>query len=73
MAEKMEKVAADQETDFILNTGDNYYDAAGDPEFTPTKWTEHFANIYAKHPHLKPLSWFGVLGNKDYHNKLLAT
>ena len=69
----MEKVAKEEEIDFILNTGDNYYGPKGDPEFSVTKWNEQFVNVYSKYPHLKPLSWFGVLGNKDYQSKLLHT
>ena len=59
----MNRVASSERIQFILNTGDSLTHL--DDEAWKTQW----ANIYPEQSELGRLTWFGVLGNRDYQNK----
>ncbi|CAG9467400.1 unnamed protein product [Pedinophyceae sp. YPF-701] len=64
VAQMMDHVAATFRPEFVLGTGDNFYEAGltatEDPAFV-----ESFVNVYSG-PHIKQLPWHNVLGNHDY-------
>ncbi|KAL9248053.1 hypothetical protein vseg_021416 [Gypsophila vaccaria] len=69
VAAQMGKVGEELDVDFIISTGDNFYDdgltGVNDPAFT-----ESFTNIYtAPSLHKK---WYNVLGNHDYRGDVLS-
>ncbi|KAK9735356.1 hypothetical protein RND81_04G200900 [Saponaria officinalis] len=69
VASKMGKVGKKLDVDFIISTGDNFYDdgltGINDPAFE-----QSFTNIYTS-PSLQK-KWFNVLGNHDYRGDVLA-
>ena len=68
----MEKIASEEKIDFIMNTGDNYYDPKGTSNLKLTNWSEKWEKIYNTGlPNLQQLPWYGVLGNHDYNYKKL--
>ncbi|KAK9691801.1 hypothetical protein RND81_09G220900 [Saponaria officinalis] len=69
VATKMGKVGEEVDVDFIVSTGDNFYDdgltGIDDPAFIHS-----FTNIYTS-PSLHK-KWYNVLGNHDYRGDVLA-
>ncbi|KAL9233259.1 hypothetical protein vseg_008280 [Gypsophila vaccaria] len=69
VASQMGKVGQELDVDFIISTGDNFYDdgltGINDPAFE-----ESFSNIYTS-PSLQK-KWYNVLGNHDYRGDVLA-
>jgi hypothetical protein len=55
--------------DFIISVGDNFYDDGVNGTEDP-QWDNTWNNVYNSLDHLKPLSWFSVLGNHDYHQNV---
>ncbi|KAL6970068.1 Purple acid phosphatase 8 [Sarracenia purpurea var. burkii] len=66
---QMGEIADNVDVDFIISTGDNFYDnglrGVDDPAFD-----ESFTNIYTA-PSLQQ-QWYAVLGNHDYRGDVLA-
>ena len=56
----MEEIASNHKIDFILNTGDNFQNMEG------RAWEANWGNVYKRREHLKGLTWYGVVGNRDY-------
>ncbi|CAI9277287.1 unnamed protein product [Lactuca saligna] len=69
VAYQMGKVGEKMDVDFIISTGDNFYDSGlidvDDPAFS-----ESFSNVYTA-PSLQK-QWYSVLGNHDYRGNALA-
>ncbi|GAB4835905.1 Purple acid phosphatase 8 [Ancistrocladus abbreviatus] len=69
VALQMGKVGENLDIDFVISTGDNFYEngltGIDDPAFE-----ESFSNIYAA-PSLQK-QWYNVLGNHDYRGDVLA-
>ncbi|KAI4357442.1 hypothetical protein L6164_001390 [Bauhinia variegata] len=69
VATEMGKIGELLDIDFVVSTGDNFYDngltGANDPAFV-----ESFSNIYTAKSLQKP--WFSILGNHDYRGDALA-
>nr|XP_027096427.1 purple acid phosphatase 8-like isoform X1 [Coffea arabica] len=69
VAAQMAKIGDQVEPDFIISTGDNFYEdgltGVDDPAFE-----ESFSNIYLG-PSLQK-QWYNVLGNHDYRGDVLA-
>jgi tartrate-resistant acid phosphatase type 5 len=63
VAAAMEKVGAACEYDFIVSTGDNFYDAGVD-SIQDVLWSMSYENVYTG-AHLQ-CPWYVVLGNHDY-------
>ena len=63
VAAAMEKVGASCAYDFIISTGDNFYDAGVD-SVHDVLWNLSFENVYTT-SHLQ-CPWYAVLGNHDY-------
>ncbi|KAL5553329.1 hypothetical protein UlMin_040730 [Ulmus minor] len=65
----MGKVGKELDIDFVISTGDNFYEdgltGVNDPAFNLS-----FSNIYTA-PSLHK-QWYSVLGNHDYHGNVLA-
>jgi len=51
-----------------MGLGDNFYHPDGVSGLTDEHWKTHWADIYQNKPHLKNLTWYGLLGNHDYNN-----
>ena len=51
--------------DFIINTGDNFYDLGIIGGLSDPQWTNSYLNVYT-HPGLKNVPILGTLGNHDY-------
>jgi tartrate-resistant acid phosphatase type 5 len=60
----MAKQARHDKPDFILSTGDNFYDN-GVASIHDKQWNTSWKNIYAARPLQIP--WYVALGNHDYH------
>ncbi|CAI9096879.1 OLC1v1033120C1 [Oldenlandia corymbosa var. corymbosa] len=69
VAAQMGKMGEEADVDFIVSTGDNFYDdgltGINDPAFE-----ESFTNVYLS-PSLQK-QWYIVLGNHDYRGDVLA-
>ncbi|XP_028805500.1 purple acid phosphatase 3 [Neltuma alba] len=69
VAAQMGKVAEKLDIDFVISTGDNFYDdgltGIDDPAFELS-----FSKVYTASSLQKP--WFNVLGNHDYRGDVLA-
>ncbi|KAJ4973666.1 hypothetical protein NE237_006840 [Protea cynaroides] len=69
VALQMGRIGEEVEPDFIISTGDNFYEngltGVDDPAFE-----ESFSNIYTAKSLQKP--WFNVLGNHDYRGDVEA-
>jgi 3',5'-cyclic AMP phosphodiesterase CpdA len=68
-AEQMGKTAAGMDADFIISTGDNFYDN-GVLSTNDTLWKKSFEDIYTSPALMKP--WYVVLGNHDYRGDVSA-
>ncbi|XP_047332328.1 purple acid phosphatase 3-like [Impatiens glandulifera] len=62
-------IGAKLDIDFIISTGDNFYDSGLTGENDPA-FEESFTNIYTA-PSLQK-QWYSVLGNHDYRGNALA-
>ncbi|GAA0171772.1 hypothetical protein Leryth_023814 [Lithospermum erythrorhizon] len=69
VANQMGRVGEELDIEFVISTGDNFYDnglsGEKDPEFV-----ESFTNIYTATSLQK--QWYSVLGNHDYRGKVAA-
>ncbi|CAM6108215.1 unnamed protein product [Calypogeia fissa] len=63
VAQQMGKVGKHLDVNFIISTGDNFYES-GLSTFDDQKFDESFSEIY-KAPSLQK-TWYAVLGNHDY-------
>lgn len=64
VASVMGAVAHDDRPDFIISTGDNFYQS-GLTSTTDDQFRTSFTDVYAT-PSLKSIPWHAVLGNHDY-------
>ncbi|GAB5557846.1 MAG: metallophosphoesterase [Schleiferiaceae bacterium] len=69
LAEMMQKVGAQVEAEFIISTGDNFYDN-GVASVDDPQWTYSFEEVYMGN-HLQ-VPWYVVLGNHDYRGNVQA-
>ncbi|XP_071702296.1 purple acid phosphatase 17-like [Rutidosis leptorrhynchoides] len=69
VAFQMGKVGEKMDVDFIVSTGDNFYDSGLVDEDDPA-FFESFTNVYTA-PSLQK-QWYSVLGNHDYRGNALA-
>ncbi|KAL1541754.1 Purple acid phosphatase 17 [Salvia divinorum] len=69
VASQMGRIGEEMDIDFVVSTGDNFYDnglkGVEDPNFV-----ESFTNVYT-HKSLQK-QWFSVLGNHDYRGDAVA-
>jgi tartrate-resistant acid phosphatase type 5 len=64
VANQMNEWAAIENPDFIITTGDNFYDV-GVADVNDSHWTESFEQVY-KGSRIKSKTWYATLGNHDY-------
>ncbi|KAJ9554038.1 hypothetical protein OSB04_018083 [Centaurea solstitialis] len=69
VAFQMGKMGENLDADFIISTGDNFYDDGLTDEEDPL-FVESFSNIYTASSLQK--QWYAVLGNHDYRGNVLA-
>jgi len=65
----MGKIGEDLDIDFVISTGDNFYDD-GLKSIDDVAFQESFTNIYTANSLQTP--WYSVLGNHDYRGNVLA-
>ncbi|MEW5300795.1 MAG: hypothetical protein WDW36_003700 [Sanguina aurantia] len=60
----MDRMCAKEGCQFIVNTGDNFYECGLD---NPVRWQTDFVNVYQTHntPSIMNLTWYNVIGNHD--------
>ncbi|XP_010553460.1 PREDICTED: purple acid phosphatase 7-like [Tarenaya hassleriana] len=63
VADQMGRVGSELDIDFVISTGDNFYDE-GLTGVNDTAFEESFTRVYT-HPSLQK-QWYTVLGNHDY-------
>ncbi|XP_076904352.1 purple acid phosphatase 3-like [Bidens hawaiensis] len=69
VAYQMGKVGEEMDVDFIVSTGDNFYDSGLTDKHDPA-FFESFTNVYTA-PSLQK-QWYSVLGNHDYRGNAVA-
>ncbi|XP_073144509.1 purple acid phosphatase 17-like isoform X2 [Henckelia pumila] len=69
VAFQMGRIGEELDIDFVVSTGDNFYDDGLKGDDDP-KFVNSFTNIYTAMSLQKP--WFSVLGNHDYRGNALA-
>ncbi|KAL9156396.1 hypothetical protein ABFS82_09G073700 [Erythranthe guttata] len=69
VAFQMGKIGDELDIDFVVSTGDNFYDNGLNGE-DDSNFLESFSNIYTAKSLQK--QWFSVLGNHDYRGDALA-
>ncbi|KAK4436793.1 Purple acid phosphatase 17 [Sesamum alatum] len=69
VAYQMGRIGEELDIDFVVSTGDNFYDNGLKGEDDPN-FLHSFANIYTAHSLQK--QWFSVLGNHDYRGDAVA-
>ncbi|KAK4486186.1 hypothetical protein RD792_008855 [Penstemon davidsonii] len=69
VAFQMGRIGEKMDIDFVVSTGDNFYDDGLKGEDDPN-FSESFTNIYTANSLQK--QWFSVLGNHDYRGDALA-
>lgn len=69
VAKQMSRVAADMAVQFVVSTGDNFYDS-GLPDVAAPQFSSSFTNVYSNASLQVP--WYSVLGNHDYYGNALA-
>ncbi|CAI5990303.1 unnamed protein product [Closterium sp. NIES-64] len=69
VATQMARVAADMAPQFVISTGDNFYDS-GIADVAAQQFTTSFMNVYSQASLQVP--WYSVLGNHDYYGNALA-
>ncbi len=70
VARQMLELANSYEIDFIITTGDNFYNN-GVESIDDSHWQESFEQIYLQ-PGLENLKWYPSLGNHDYRGDIKA-
>ncbi|KAL9996751.1 putative Acid phosphatase [Helianthus debilis subsp. tardiflorus] len=65
----MGKVGEKMDVDFIVSTGDNFYDSGLIDEHDPA-FFDSFTNVYTASSLQK--QWYSVLGNHDYRGNAVA-
>ncbi|CAN1839248.1 Purple acid phosphatase 17 [Linum perenne] len=69
VASQMGRIGEELDIDFVISTGDNFYDdglkGLHDPAFE-----DSFSRVYAANSLQKP--WYTVLGNHDYRGKIVV-
>jgi acid phosphatase len=69
VADGMAQIAEQQQSRFVVTTGDNFYDR-GVSSVCDAHWRESFEGVYTS-PALH-IPWYVVLGNHDYHGSIQA-
>ncbi|XP_057767612.1 purple acid phosphatase 17-like [Salvia miltiorrhiza] len=69
VAAQMGRIGEELDIDFVISTGDNFYDNGLQGETDPN-FVESFTNIYTAKSLQKP--WYTVLGNHDYRGDAVA-
>ncbi|KAK4414092.1 Purple acid phosphatase 17 [Sesamum alatum] len=69
VAYQMGRIGEELEIDFVVSTGDNFYDNGLEGESDPA-FVDSFTNIYTAKSLQK--QWFSVLGNHDYRGDAVA-
>ncbi|KAL6867447.1 hypothetical protein ACP4OV_015471 [Aristida adscensionis] len=69
VAEQMGRVGEELAIDFVISTGDNFYES-GLTGIDDQQFEKSFTNIYTAKSLQKP--WYLVLGNHDYRGNVLA-
>ncbi|KAL2234489.1 purple acid phosphatase 17 [Sesamum indicum] len=69
VAFQMGKIGEELDIDFVVSTGDNFYDNGLEGETDPA-FVDSFTNIYTAKSLQK--QWFSVLGNHDYRGDAVA-
>ncbi|KAG8388140.1 hypothetical protein BUALT_Bualt02G0094900 [Buddleja alternifolia] len=69
VAFQMGRIGKELEIDFVVSTGDNFYDNGLEREDDPS-FVDSFTNIYTAKSLQK--QWFSVLGNHDYRGDAVA-
>ncbi|EPS68458.1 hypothetical protein M569_06313, partial [Genlisea aurea] len=69
VADKMGTIGDEMDIDFVVSTGDNFYDNGLEGETDPA-FLDSFTNIYTAKSLQK--QWFSVLGNHDYRGNVAA-
>ncbi|XP_020595910.1 purple acid phosphatase 17-like [Phalaenopsis equestris] len=69
VAEKMGEIGKELDIDFVISTGDNFYEN-GLTGVDDTAFEESFANIFTAEGLQK--QWYAVLGNHDYRGDVLS-
>ncbi|XP_042063223.1 purple acid phosphatase 17-like [Salvia splendens] len=69
VALQMGRIGEELDIDFVISTGDNFYDNGLYGETDPN-FVESFTNIYTAKSLQKP--WYSVLGNHDYRGDAVA-
>ncbi|GER45553.1 purple acid phosphatase 17 [Striga asiatica] len=69
VAFQMGRIGEELDIDFVVSTGDNFYDDGLNGESDPA-FVESFTNIYTAKSLQK--QWFSVLGNHDYRGDVVA-
>lgn len=64
VANQMNEWATVENPDFIITTGDNFYDV-GVADVNDSHWEQSFVKVY-KGSRIKNKTWYPVLGNHDY-------
>lgn len=64
VAFQMGECASKTKIEYVLSTGDNFYEFGVDGVEDP-QWNTTFSNVYS-HPSLLSIPWLVVLGNHDY-------
>ncbi|WP_169726069.1 metallophosphoesterase [Aestuariibacter salexigens] len=70
VASAMNSLAGNQRVDFILTTGDNFYDQ-GVRDIHDPLWLQSYENIYNL-THLRDLDWYVTVGNHDHKGSVAA-
>ncbi|XP_047331744.1 purple acid phosphatase 4-like [Impatiens glandulifera] len=69
VAQQMGRKGEEMNIDFVVSTGDNFYDN-GLKDINDPNFQESFTNVYTAKSLQKP--WFNVLGNHDYRGDVKA-
>ncbi|KAJ8510353.1 hypothetical protein OPV22_000787 [Ensete ventricosum] len=69
VAAQMGKIGEELDIDFVISTGDNFYDN-GLKDVQDKAFEESFTNVYTAKSLQK--QWYSVLGNHDYRGDVLA-
>lgn len=62
----MNEISGQVEAEFVIGTGDNFYNPNGVSGLDDPEWDNKWANVYQNKENLKDLTWFGTIGNHDY-------
>jgi len=70
VADQLNEFASSNHIDFIVSTGDNFYDKGVQSNIDPL-WQTSYESVYNLQ-HIKDLDWYIVLGNHDYQGNYQA-